>query len=78
MAFAASASAIRSSLPVRGAWIEINLPGAERGLLHCRSPCGERGLKSYKWLYAAYVVSTSLPVRGAWIEIVRAMRLLPW
>ena len=26
-------------------------------------------MKSYKWLYAAYVVSTSLPVRGAWIEI---------
>ena len=33
-----------SSLPVRGAWIEI--PGAGRS--HCpssRSPCGERGLK---------------------------------
>ena len=38
----------RLSLPVRGAWIEIE----DVPLLHLkrkvgRSPCGERGLKSY-------------------------------
>ena len=30
-------------------------------------------MKSYKWLYAAYVVS-SLPVRGAWIEMLHSSR----
>ena len=33
-----------------------------------RSPCGERGLKSFSavsWVFR----SVSLPVRGAWIEI---------
>ena len=34
----------------------------------CRSPCGERGLKSL--LMASGSASTaSLPVRGAWVEI---------
>ena len=35
---------------------------------YCRSPCGERGLKSVKpgsWIGNG----ASLPVRGAWIEI---------
>ena len=57
-----------SSLPVRGAWIEI--PGErDSGKVRCgRSPCGERGLKySLKENYAQCFMS--LPVRGAWIEI---------
>ena len=33
-----------------------------------RSPCGERGLKSYPCPFCGSTV-TSLPVRGAWIEI---------
>ena len=35
-----------------------------------RSPCGERGLKSFSavsWVFR----SVSLPVRGAWIEIIQ-------
>ena len=34
----------------------------------CRSPCGERGLKS-DGFGAVSSFSASLPVRGAWIEI---------
>ena len=34
------------SLPVRGAWIEIRNRGCSRCFARCRSPCGERGLKS--------------------------------
>ena len=33
------------SLPVRGAWIEINQDGLSPGTGGRRSPCGERGLK---------------------------------
>ena len=56
------------SLPVRGAWIEIQLRAGILPWECCRSPCGERGLKSF----AAALVRrrpSSLPVRGAWIEI---------
>ena len=35
----------------------------------CRSPCGERGLKSLDAL-TLVALRTSLPVRGAWIEII--------
>ena len=34
-----------ASLPVRGAWIEISVRASGVGT-SCRSPCGERGLKS--------------------------------
>ena len=34
------------SLPVRGAWVEILRLRRDVALLACRSPCGERGLKS--------------------------------
>ena len=34
------------SLPVRGAWIEIKSDKRELIEALCRSPCGERGLKS--------------------------------
>ena len=34
------------SLPVRGAWIEIGWELAGTSARLCRSPCGERGLKS--------------------------------
>ena len=34
------------SLPVRGAWIEIGTNPPHTTIWRCRSPCGERGLKS--------------------------------
>ena len=34
------------SLPVRGAWVEIATAARITGRARCRSPCGERGLKS--------------------------------
>ena len=34
-----------TSLPVRGAWIEIQEPSGGHPEWHSRSPCGERGLK---------------------------------
>ena len=34
------------SLPMRGAWIEIDVYNYDRVVLPGRSPCGERGLKS--------------------------------
>ena len=37
-----------SSLPTRGAWIEIASRGRFRRILHCRSPHGERGLKYHR------------------------------
>ena len=40
------------SLPVRGAWIEIVAVSRRRGACACRSPCGERGLKSFLALIA--------------------------
>ena len=36
----------RQSLPVRGAWIEMGLSARKSCTIACRSPCGERGLKS--------------------------------
>ena len=59
---------IDTSLPARGAWIEI---GRFRGTLRTsesRSPQGERGLK-FGYISPYSGVSTSLPARGAWIEI---------
>ena len=38
-------------------------------LLHCRSPCGERGLKLLAAAGSGWRL-WSLPVRGAWIEMV--------
>ena len=35
------------SLPVRGAWIEIGTNPPHTTIWRCRSPCGERGLKSH-------------------------------
>ena len=43
----AKSSIATMSLPMRGAWIEITLPEAFAEGLVCRSPCGERGLKSH-------------------------------
>ena len=56
------------SLPLRGAWIEMFLNWMTMGRTQCRSPCGERGLKSAGAADQAQEVS-SLPLRGAWIEI---------
>ena len=35
----------------------------------CRSPCGERGLKSSCTHFLRASCRLSLPVRGAWVEI---------
>ena len=64
-----------SSLPVRGAWIEINQDGLRARNRRSRSPCGERGLK-YRPAHGVVVVGVSLPVRGAWIEM-RLLNLTP-
>ena len=42
----------------------------------CRSPCGERGLKSCSTANSRASI-TSLPVRGAWIEIATSSAVLP-
>ena len=57
-----------SSLPVRGAWIEIDKLVDGRDEAPRRSPCGERGLKSLD-IAPAIRIPPSLPVRGAWIEM---------
>ena len=36
-----------TSLPVRGAWVEIRNKNESTDANTRRSPCGERGLKSY-------------------------------
>ena len=56
------------SLPVRGAWIEIPSSMKNPDDKYCRSPCGERGLKSLDTLVGRDE-NASLPVRGAWIEM---------
>ena len=56
------------SLPVRGAWIEIVATVDEDNRRAGRSPCGERGLKSFI-LFNISSATMSLPVRGAWIEM---------
>ena len=60
--------ALRQSLPVRGAWIEIIFRLRSDTQTYSRSPCGERGLK---WTNAIKRLNytKSLPVRGAWIEM---------
>ena len=58
-----------SSLPVRGAWVEIAYTGDNRNKWFCRSPCGERGLKSKEKICKYCKRHLSLPVRGAWVEI---------
>ena len=39
------------SLPMRGAWIEMTKDFVNPCLAEGRSPCGERGLKSYRLLW---------------------------
>ena len=56
------------SLPVRGAWVEIPRTSCLWMVFACRSPCGERGLKS-PFLPGLYRPARSLPVRGAWVEM---------
>ena len=59
-----------TSLPVRGAWIEMLNWQTSGQKVDSRSPCGERGLK-FEAVFVAIDPLTSLPVRGAWIEIWR-------
>ena len=54
---------------MRGAWIEILHDRNCFLTLTCRSPCGERGLKSLRYEIMD-MRNASLPMRGAWIEIV--------
>ena len=56
------------SLPARGAWIEMPPGTGFWVVLICRSPHGERGLKSVRQR-CILRFSVSLPARGAWIEI---------
>ena len=56
------------SLPARGAWIEISTGSRRSASIGCRSPQGERGLKSF-FPRLPSACSMSLPARGAWIEI---------
>ena len=59
---------ISTSLPSRGAWIEIVSEAGELTWTASRSPHGERGLK-FPPLTLPGIPITSLPSRGAWIEI---------
>ena len=59
---------VRGSLPVQGAWIEMANSSGESAAGKRRSPCRERGLKSWLW-WALWDAVWSLPVQGAWIEI---------
>ena len=61
-------SFLHPSLPMRGAWIEIQKILEESIRVKRRSPCGERGLKSER-SNKFEVSGRSLPMRGAWIEI---------
>lgn len=58
------------SLPMRGAWIEIETGAKHRATEDHRSSCGERGLK-FKSCLPLEHGGVSLPMRGAWIEIVQ-------
>ena len=67
-----------SSLPPRGAWIEICRGPCGSSDPGCRSPHGERGLKS-RWRSAHQTTPWSLPPRGAWIEMLMAAKWsMPW
>ena len=66
-----------TSLPVRGAWIEIPAAGRRRESSYRRSPCGERGLKCSEQDVRDLAVE-SLPVRGAWIEMTLDKRRKKW
>ena len=57
-----------SSLPTRGAWIEIISHTLSCTLRVRRSPHGERGLK-FSSKTSKESTRESLPTRGAWIEI---------
>ena len=46
----------------------MTMTATHRGNRSRRSPCGERGLKSYG-VKASKWMELSLPVRGAWVEI---------
>ena len=56
------------SLPIRGAWIDISRTCGTASAPPCRSPSGERGLKS-EMDVQQHDLGQSLPIRGAWIEI---------
>ena len=56
------------SLPVRGAWVEMEEVLKIATDLNRRSPCGERGLKFGTPRDNLRIVA-SLPVRGAWVEM---------
>ena len=57
-----------TSLPARGAWIEILTDREQTLLSDSRSLRGERGLK-LDFVSGIVMAVKSLPARGAWIEI---------
>ena len=57
-----------SSLPSRGAWIEMTKAQSNEKDVKRRSPRGERGLK-FSLILGNVLRRQSLPSRGAWIEI---------
>ena len=59
---------------MRGEWIEISTAGSTALRLLGLSPCGESGLKCFRWR-PALTAPSSLPMRGEWIEIVRVASL---
>ena len=63
----------QTSLPSRGAWIEICWQRARSAWPSRRSPHGERGLK-FRNHQIPVSLRGSLPSRGAWIEIVSGRR----
>ncbi len=56
------------SLPIRGAWIDISRTCGTASAPPCRSPSGERGLKSVI-LRDGPSVTAVAPHPGAWVEI---------
>ena len=63
-----SGASITASLPVRGAWIEIAMPG--KVLLRSLSlPVRGAWIEMSRALFRSFHRPGSLPVRGAWIEI---------
>ena len=50
--------------PLRGAWIEIRSSSVMWSSRTVAPPCGERGLKSYRF-YPSHCLAWSLPLAGS-------------
>ena len=56
------------SLPVRGAWIEIEYP-TDKASINSSLPVRGAWIEMISLPSTSYRIRMSLPVRGAWIEI---------